>query len=145
MDRPLDEGRLQAGIGRKLRSLGIQPTAQRLTIASIVLARPQHLTADQVLAMTNSNGRLASKATIYNTLGLFARTGLLRELVVGSGRTFYDSNTQPHGHFYDPESRQISDLPEEELQFQLPHNLPAGRDVDRVEVVIHLRASVGEE
>ena len=60
-------------IAEQLREVGITPTQQRVQIAEILFARPQHLSADQILAVVNSNGPIASKATIYNTLGLFAR------------------------------------------------------------------------
>ena len=69
-------------IGEQLREAGITPTQQRVQIAEILFAQPQHMSADQILAVVNSKGPIASKATIYNTLGLFARKGLVREVIV---------------------------------------------------------------
>ena len=124
---------------RLLRGHGITPTTQRVRIAMVLLDRPQHLSADQVLARTNDTGKPVSKATIYNTLGLFTRHGLIQELTVDSNRAFYDSSTHSHAHFYDPETQQLSDIPEGQLQLSLPEQLPEGTRIDRVEVVIHLR------
>ncbi|OOZ35623.1 Fur family transcriptional regulator [Solemya velesiana gill symbiont] len=125
---------------RLLRSRGITPTAQRVKIASAMFARPQHLTAEQVLDLTNESGRKVSKATIYNTLGLFSRKGLIRELIVDSSRSFYDSSTHRHHHFYNPETQELSDIPEQEIGIPMPEHLPEGTEVDRVEVVIHLKS-----
>ena len=68
-------------IGEQLREAGITPTQQRVQIAEILFAQPQHMSADQILAVVNSKGPIASKATIYNTLGLFARKGLVLSLI----------------------------------------------------------------
>ncbi|MES9843867.1 MAG: transcriptional repressor, partial [Candidatus Sedimenticola sp. 6PFRAG5] len=82
----------QRQITRLLRSKGISPTSQRVKIASALFARPQHLNAEQLMDLANENGRPVSKATVYNTLGLFTRKGLIRELIVDSSRSFYDSS-----------------------------------------------------
>ncbi len=65
-----------------------------------MLSKPQHLSADQVMALANASGRQVSKATVYNTLGLFAEKGLIRELVVEPTRSFYDSSTHSHHHYF---------------------------------------------
>jgi Fur family iron response transcriptional regulator len=124
---------------RLLRQHGITPTAQRVVIASAMLARPQHLTADQVLDLTRESGRKVSKATVYNTLGLFARKGLIRELSVDSNRAFYDSSTHTHAHFYNIHTQELHDVPEGALEIELPTSAPAGTEIERVEVVVHVR------
>ena len=129
----------QRGIIRLLRSHGIAPTAQRVKIASAMLARPQHLSAEQVLELTNREGRKVSKATIYNTLGLFTRKGLIRELIVDSSRAFYDSSTHRHHHFYNAQTQTLQDIDDEQIKVILPDSLPAGTELDKVEVVIHVR------
>ncbi|PUE04795.1 MAG: hypothetical protein C3L24_02525, partial [Candidatus Sedimenticola endophacoides] len=113
---------------RLLRRHGIAPTAQRIKVAGAMLARPQHLTADQVLELVNRSGRRVSKATIYNTLGLFSRKGLIRELVVDGTRAFYDSTTHPHHHFYNPQTQELTDIPAEQLEMLLPRELPDGTE-----------------
>ncbi|MEE9357994.1 Fur family transcriptional regulator [Candidatus Vondammii sp. HM_W22] len=122
-----------------LRSHGITPTIQRVKIASAILARPQHLSAEDAMQLSNESGKTVSKATVYNTLGLFARKGLIRELIVDPSRTFYDSSTHSHHHFYNPETQELSDIDEELIQISLPENLPENTEIDSIEVVVHLR------
>ena len=124
----------QRDIGEQLRDAGITPTQQRVQIAEILFARPQHLSADQILAVVNSNGPIASKATIYNTLGLFARKGLVREVIVDPSKVFYDSNTGEHHHFYNVDSGELTDIDAAEVMItdlpELPENTrPAGIDI----------------
>ncbi|MDH5661317.1 MAG: transcriptional repressor, partial [Gammaproteobacteria bacterium] len=84
----------------KLKSSGVTPTTQRVEIAQILFARPQHLSAEQILKMVNESSSTASKATVYNTLGLFAKKGLVKEVIVDPTKVFYDSNISKHYHFF---------------------------------------------
>ncbi|MES9937706.1 MAG: Fur family transcriptional regulator [Sedimenticola sp.] len=129
----------QRDIVRMLRSHNIAPTSQRVKIATAMFARPQHLTAEQVLELANENGRRVSKATVYNTLGLFTRKGLIRELVVDSSRSFYDSSTHNHHHFYNPQTQELVDLTDQQIEIPEIQGLPEGTEVDKVELVIHLK------
>ncbi|WP_275096397.1 Fur family transcriptional regulator [Sedimenticola hydrogenitrophicus] len=122
-----------------LRSHGISPTVQRVKIASTMLLRPQHLSAEQVLTLTNQTGRPVSKATVYNSLGLFARKGLIRELFVDQERAFYDSSTHPHHHFYNPLTQEICDIDPESVSVNLNAQPPADTEISGIEVVVHLR------
>lgn len=124
---------------QRLRNLGVAPTAQRVRIAAEIFAAPQHFSADQLFNRTNAQGRGVSKATIYNTLELFARKGIIRELVVDPTRIFYDSTPHPHYHFYDPDTGELSDIPADQVSVQIPQQLPPGTEVAGVEVIIHLR------
>src|SRR3569832_1835317 len=78
-----------------LRQYGISPTQQRVEIACILFARPQHLSAEQVLHLVNDEKPVVSKAPVYNTLGLFARKVLIREVIVDPTKVFYDPTTVP--------------------------------------------------
>ena len=95
-----DSPEYKAEITKRLQDKGVSPTQQRLEIAQILFARPQHLSAEEVLNIVNAQAPLVSKATVYNTLGLFARKGLVREVIVDPTKVFYDSNTTEHHHFY---------------------------------------------
>ncbi len=124
-----------------LQEAGITPTRQRLEIARLLFACPQHLSADQLLARLNGGQATVSKATVYNTLGLFARKGLLREVVVEPGKLFYDSNTSHHHHLYDIDSGELSDLADDALAFQGEPRLPEGLETVDIDVVVRVRRS----
>ncbi len=74
---------------RRLAGFGIRPTAQRVRIAALLLAAPQHLSAEQILAALRASGARVSKATVYNTLNLFAGRGVIRQLTVDGARTWF--------------------------------------------------------
>lgn len=123
----------------RLEAAGISPTPQRVAVASILLEKPQHLTADQVHARVNAEARPVSVATVYNTLKLFCERGLAREVVVDPGRVFYDSTTADHHHFYDVTSGELSDIPAGAVDFARLPAVPAGRELAGVDVVIRVR------
>jgi len=128
-------------VSRLLRTHGITPTRQRVVIAQAMLSRPQHLSADQVLELARSSGGKVSKATVYNTLGLFSHKGLIRELIIDAQRSFYDSSTHPHSHFYNRATQELTDVEQGSFDITLPERLPDGTEIERVDVVIHLRPS----
>lgn len=128
------------GVAAQLRAHGIRPTAQRVHIASVVLARNQHLSADEVLARVNAIDPVVSKATVYNTLGLFSRHGLVRELIVDRAKVFYDSNTSEHYHVYDIDSGNLADVPCEAISVLGMPELPPGTELDGLDVIVRVRA-----
>ena len=132
-------------IGEQLREAGITPTQQRVQIAEILFAQPQHLSADQILAVVNSNGPIASKATIYNTLGLFARKGLVREVIVDPNKVFYDSNTSEHHHFYNLDSGQLTDIDAAEVMISNLPDLPANTQTAGVDIIFRIRENDSED
>ncbi|NCF50359.1 transcriptional repressor [Gammaproteobacteria bacterium] len=114
-------------------------TPQRVEIASVLLERPQHLSADQIIEKLRVNGSAVSKATVYNTLNLFSQRGLIKEVMVDPVRKFYDSTTHAHHHFYNVDSGQLSDIPDEQVRFQDLPELPEGTERESVEVLIKVR------
>ncbi len=124
---------------QQLEQAGILPTRQRLDIARVMLGRLQHLSADQLLARVNANGGNVSKATVYNTLSLFARKGVVREVVVDPNRTFYDSNTDPHYHLYDEDRGALTDVYADCLRTDALPALPEGTELAGVDVIIRVR------
>lgn len=119
--------------------LGILPTPQRLEIAGILLARPQHLSADQIIDRLRIAGSDVSKATVYNTLNLFGERGLVRELIVDPERRFYDSRTDLHHHFFNADSGELLDIDDSEVGFQRLPAPPDGTECDSVQVLIKVR------
>ncbi|MDH3948257.1 MAG: transcriptional repressor [Gammaproteobacteria bacterium] len=132
-------------IGEQLREAGITPTQQRVQIAEILFARPQHLSADQILAVVNREGPIASKATIYNTLGLFARKGLVREVIVDPSKVFYDSNTSEHHHFYNMDSGELTDIDAREVMISSLPDLPTNTQPAGIDIIFRIRENDSEE
>jgi len=126
-------------IQRKLRDHGVLPTSQRLEVASVLLSRPQHLSADQIIEKLQLAGSGVSKATVYNTLKLFSETGLVKEINVAAMRRFYDSTTHPHHHFYHVETGELTDIPADMISIMDLPDLPNGTEQDGVDVLIRLR------
>jgi len=117
----------------------IQPTRQRREIARVLFARPQHLSADDVLRLVNADGPRASKATVYNTLGLFARKGLIREVIVDPTRVFYDPNTREHHHFYNVDTGRLEDIDADAFAVDGLPQPPEGTVAEGVDIIIRLR------
>lgn len=134
-----DKDTLTTGIQGLLLEHGIRPTAQRMEIASALLCRPQHLSADQVMARVNKNSAMVSKATVYNTLNLFAEKGIVREVIIESGKVFYDSNTDVHHHIFNEDTGMLQDVAAAEMVIENIPELPAGTIQSGVDVIIRVR------
>lgn len=122
-----------------MRQQNVTPTQQRVEIAQILFERPQHLSADQVLARVNLNASVVSKATVYNTLKLFATCGLIREVIVDPTKVFYDSRTSPHHHFYNVDTGVLTDIDSHDVYIGEIPPLPMGTVAEGVDVVIRVR------
>jgi Fur family iron response transcriptional regulator len=129
----------QQVISELLQKHEIYPTPQRVDIAMVMLDEFQHLSADQVLAKVNGNGSLVSKATVYNTLGLFAERGLIREVIVDPTRVFYDSNTSPHYHFYNVDEGTLMDFDAVGMSLSTIPEIPEGMIAEGVDVIVRVR------
>jgi Fur family transcriptional regulator, iron response regulator len=123
----------------RLTACGIRSTAQRTQIAALLLAAPQHLSAEQILARLRDAGARVSKATVYNTLKLFAAHGLIRELCVDGTRAWYDSNIDAHYHFHDVEAGALIDVAVPEVEFSRLPSPPPGMEFAGIDLVIRLR------
>jgi Fur family iron response transcriptional regulator len=128
----------------RLRERGVKPTAQRVEIGMLFLDGPCHFSAEQVLNTLRGDGRRISKATVYNTLKLFSRHGIIREVAVDPSRLMYDSTTRPHHHFYNADTGELTDIQPSELRIPKLPNLPRATTAESVEVVIRLRKKRGE-
>lgn len=126
-------------VGAMLEEYDILPTQQRIDIAHLMFERPQHLAAEQVLAGVNQRYGHVSKATVYNTLGLFVRRGLVREVLIEPGRVFYDSNTRDHHHVYNVDSGDLIDIPASSVAIKAVPGLPAGTRIEGMDLLIRVR------
>lgn len=123
----------------RLSQHGIVPTLQRMAVAQVLLARPAHMTAEQVLLAGRACLPRLSRTTVYETLRLFVRHGLLRELPVDGAATVYDSNTSPHHHLYDVDTGEVADVPLGQLQVQGVDDALAGLTLVGVDVIVRVR------
>ncbi len=126
-------------VAELLRQHDIIPTHQRLVIAKALFSRRQHLSADQLLALVNQEHSEVSKATIYNTLNLLEKKGLVREVIIDPERVFYDTYTIPHHHFFDVDSGMLMDIESEELRVEGLPKLPPGMIQEGVDIVVRIR------
>jgi Fur family iron response transcriptional regulator len=125
-----------------LRSHEINPTSQRIEIAQVLFSRCEHLSAEDVFALVNGESSRVSKATVYNTLGLFAERGLIREVIADPTRVFYDPNTAPHHHFFDTSTGRLMDIPAEDVQIHSLPALPEGMRMEGVDVIVRVRPAM---
>ena len=129
----------RADILRQFDRCGIQPTSQRVEIAGILLERPQHLSADQIIDRLKAKNSGVSKATVYNTLKLFGERGLVMEIIVDPQRRYYDSNTDRHHHFYNIDTGSLTDIPRDALTVSHIPDCPDGARLESIEVLVKVR------
>jgi Fe2+ or Zn2+ uptake regulation protein len=133
---------VRTGLAERLREHGIQPSAQRLAVAAFVLGTQAHPSADQVFAEVKSRVPMISRATVYNTLNLFVRKRLLRQLVLAEGKVVFDPHVGPHHHFIDEATGAIHDVPWEALEVRNVEGLK-GLSVREYQVVLRGRKGRG--
>ncbi len=125
-------------VSKLLTEYAIRPTQQRMEIALLLLAKPQHMSADQVLMSVNSHENLVSKATVYNTLNLFAEKGLIRQVIVEPSKVFYDSNTETHHHIYNEDTGMLQDINADNIVIKNLPQLPTGIVKSGIDIVIRV-------
>ena len=126
----------------RLRSAGLRPTRQRLALARLLFdSGDRHVTAEQLHAEALTAKVRVSLATVYNTLHQFTTLGMLREVVVEPARSYFDTNTSDHHHFYHEQSGQLADIPGDQVQLSRLPAAPHGTEVSRVDVVVRVRSS----
>lgn len=131
--------RTYSGLIDKLKSVGLRPTRQRLALARILFDRGnRHLTAEQLHKEALAEVVRVSLATVYNTLHQFTDSGLLREVVVEPGCSYFDTNTSDHQHFYFEESGQLEDIPGSLVTMKDLPPAPSGTRISRVDVIIRV-------
>ena len=125
----------------KLRETGLRPTKQRVKICELLFLREKtfHFTInDLVKKISNEMNEKISLATVYNTVHAFQKKGYLKEIAINSDKTYYDTNTSIHHHFYDEETHELIDCNENDIDsINLKRNLP-GKKIKSVEVLIKI-------
>ena len=129
---------------KRLKFARLRPTRQRLALAKILLdEKHRHITAEQLHSEVIATGIRISLATVYNTLHQFTRAGLLREVVVEPGRTYFDTNIAEHYHIFDQETGVLSDVPNENSPALTLPMIPDGMEIDRVDVMVRIKRTHG--
>lgn len=123
----------------RLRSTGLRPTRQRLALAKLLFdGCDRHVTAETLHSEASAADMQVSLATVYNTLHQFTEAGLLREIVVDAGRSYFDTNTADHHHFFHERTGCLTDIPGAEVVVaQLPP-APCGMKISRVDVIVRI-------
>ena len=123
-----------------LRGASLRPTRQRLALAELLFQnRDRHVSAEDLYDEARSNGADVSLATIYNTLHQFTQCGLLRAISIDSTKTYFDTNTGNHHHFYIEETDEVIDMPEGYVSVDNLPLPPNGMEISRVDVVVRIR------
>jgi Fur family iron response transcriptional regulator len=127
-------------LAERLRMAGLRPTRQRLSLAAILFgAGDRHVSAESLHQEALAARIHVSLATVYNTLNQFKAAGLLREVAFEGDRTFFDTNTSNHFHYYLEDSGQLVDIGSEDLEVKGLPELPPGTEIDRIDIIVRLR------
>ncbi|SMX44602.1 iron response transcriptional regulator IrrA [Actibacterium lipolyticum] len=124
-----------------LASAGLRPTRQRVALASLLVGdgRHRHVTAESLFADTSACSEKVSLATVYNTLRAFCDAGLMQEVMVDGSKSYFDTNTHDHPHFFWEDDGELTDAPADKLQITGLPDAPEGAEIAKVDVVIRLR------
>ena len=124
-----------------LTGADLRPTRQRLALAAQLVGDGQHrhVTAESLFCATKDMGESVSLATVYNTLRAFCDAGLLQEVTVDGSKSYFDTNTHDHPHFFWEDEQHLTDAPADDLVISRLPNAPEGAEIASVDVVIRLR------
>ncbi len=126
---------------RWLVGAGLRPTRQRVTLAALLIGDGQHrhVTAESLFEAAKAEGEAVSLATVYNTLKAFCDAGLMQEVTVDGSKSYFDTNTHDHPHFYWEDEARLTDAPADQLVISRVPDAPDGAEIASVDVVIRLR------
>ena len=130
--------KMDNNINDLINNAGLKVTKQRKRIAEELFSEnDKHVTAEILFKSINNDFKI-SLATIYNCLGDFTKVGILKEVNIEAGKTWYDTRTDNHHHFYNVETKTLIDIPEEEIQLLKPPKAPKGHKINHMKFVFHL-------
>ncbi len=125
----------------RLRAAGLRPTRQRIALGKLLFGpHDRHVTAESLHQEAVKVGAHLSLATVYNTLHQFTGAGLLRQVIVDGDKTYFDTNTGDHHHFYYEDEGLLADIPGDHVTIDGLPRPPSGTEIERVEVVVRLKA-----
>jgi Fur family transcriptional regulator, iron response regulator len=119
---------------------GLRPTRQRLALAELLFSGPhRHVSAEELHTEAGAEGVGVSLATVYNTLHQFREAGLLREVTVDAARSYFDTDTSDHYHFFIEDEQRVVDIPSSSISIEGLPEPPDGMVVSHVDVVVRVR------
>ena len=123
-----------------LRMAGLRPTRQRVALAELLLGGAhRHVSAEQLHLEAQDAKVNVSLATVYNTLHQFQEAGLLREVAVDASRSYFDTDTSDHHHFYLEDEQRVIDIPPNSIVLQGLPEAPRGMMVTHVDVIVRVK------
>ena len=125
-------------IVRMLQDHDVTPTRQRIEIADFLFQKAQHLSAENILDGVNAEGSRVSRATVYNTMGLFTEKGLVREVLIDRERVFYDTNNNNHHHVYNVDNGELVDVMHSDIELASIPQLPEGARIVDTDVILRI-------
>lgn len=135
----MNETKRYADVIAKLRDAGLRPTRQRIALGDLMfVGMDRHMTAEMLHKEAIAAGISVSMATVYNTLNQFTAAGLLREIAVDSGRSYFDTNIGDHHHFYYERNGDLVDIPYNDIVISQLPAAPAGARISRIDVVVRV-------
>ena len=137
----MDDSTSYSYVLERLKTASLRPTRQRLALAKLLLETDnRHVTAEQLHCEAGRAGIKVSLATVYNTLHQFTKADLLREVVVESGRAYFDTNTSDHHHIFHEDTGELCDIPDEAISALVLPDAPEGTEIDRVEIILRVKS-----
>ena len=126
---------------QRLRVSGLRPTKQRLAICKVLFDRKEtfHFTIERLKKIIEKGSKKKiSLATLYNTVNAFKEKGYLKEISLKGNKTFFDTNTKHHHHFYDEDMSQLVDIEDKNISVNYVPKLPSGKKIKSVEVLVKI-------
>ena len=126
----------------KLRNSGLRPTKQRLKICEVLFDSEKtfHFTINDLVKIIEKNtNEKISLATVYNTIHAFNKKGYVKEVTISNDKTYFDTNTKSHHHFYDLRTNELIDIDSEKIQLKHVPQPPKGKKINGIEVVINVK------
>ena len=129
----------------KLRNSGLRPTKQRLKICEVLFDSEKtfHFTINDLVKIIEKNtNEKISLAAVYNTIHAFNKKGYVKEVTISNDKTYFDTNTTSHHHFYDLRTNELIDIDSEKIQLKHVPQPPKGKKINGIEVVINVREEI---
>ena len=129
----------------KLRTSGLRPTKQRLKICDILFNREKtfHFSINDLTKILEiEHNEKISLATVYNTVHAFKKKGYLKEIHIGNEMSYFDTNTSSHHHFYDEQTKELTDISSNEVEIKKIPSPPSGKKIDGAEIIFNISKKI---